>query len=138
VLALCHCKCGRSCSLDNSHFDPLGSSAGYGECGSVVAETIIMSKPAKYCEISLNAGAWTGEPSRSAPFLVEKMAIQAGASATVALALGNAYRNCNPNELPAEVFIGVIKQKAISTPKMFHMQEQRGSCSYYQAHLEFI
>jgi len=104
----------------------------------VVAETIIMSKPAKYCEISLNAGAWTGEPSRSAPFLVEKMAIQAGASATVALALGNAYRNCNPNELPAEVFIGVIKQKAISTPKMFHMQEQRGSCSYYQAHLEFI
>jgi len=83
----------------------------------VVAETIIMSKPAKYCEISLNAGAWTGEPSRSAPFLVEKMAIQAGASATVALALGNAYRNCNPNELPAEVFIGVIKTESNFNPK---------------------
>jgi len=97
-----------------------------------------MSKPAKYCEISLNAGAWTGEPSRSAPFLVEKMAIQAGASATVALALGNAYRNCNPNELPAEVFIGVIKTESNFNPKDVSYAGQRGSCSYYQAHLEFI
>jgi len=45
------------------------------------------------------------------------MAIQAGASATVALALGNAYRNCNPNELPAEVFIGVIKTESNFNPK---------------------
>ncbi len=83
----------------------------------VTAETVLMSKPAKYCEISVNAGAWNGEPSRSAPFLVEKMAIQAGASATVALALGNAYRNCNPNNLPAEVFIGVIKTESNFNPK---------------------
>ncbi|WP_018963479.1 transglycosylase SLT domain-containing protein [Coprothermobacter platensis] len=87
------------------------------EAKPVGEEALLMSKPGNSCQISVSASSTSGKVNRNEPFLVEKMAMQAGASANVALALGKAYRSCNPNHLSAAVFIGVIKAESNFNPK---------------------
>ncbi|NPV88966.1 lytic transglycosylase domain-containing protein [Coprothermobacteraceae bacterium] len=71
----------------------------------------------KTCLLDREVVSWSTEVSRSEPFLVERMAMEAGASATVAFKVAQAYRACNPNNLPADVLVGVMKVESDMNPK---------------------
>jgi soluble lytic murein transglycosylase-like protein len=80
-------------------------------------QILLMGKPTRYCKTEADTVSLTKQASRNEPFLVERMAIAAGADSKVALEIGKAYRNCNPNDLPASDFIGVIKTESNFNPK---------------------